>query len=272
MAEENISLLKSIWRFFTFYKWRKSLAIARAADKQFTGSAAGISDAYDIQHEKMITEFKEFIDAVAAVETAVEGKRLQLENTQKSLEEERAALEGALAVYNDESQSQERRDEAKEDGIKFQESVTRLETLETQLKADIEAQEAEIGKLESQLTAMRAEIAKLPEEKAKAIADFVSNTKLIEAYERLNGLKSRLDRGPLDAVTAANQELAAKARVTGRVVGAATRDKAAEYRNAASKETAGSAFERMAAAKRASKDTATGDGDKTPTTDERPKI
>lgn len=272
MAEENISLVKSIWRFFTFYKWRKSLAIARAADKQFTGSAAGISDAYDIQHEKMITEFNEFMNAVTAVETAIEGKRNQLKTTQASLKEERAALDGALAVYNSDA-PEARKNEAKEDGTKFQENVTRLEAQETQLKADIATQEAEIAKLEAQLTEMKAQIAKLPEEKAQAIASYVSNTALVDAYERLNGLKSRLDRGPLDAVTAANEELAAKARVTGRVVGAATRDKAAEYRNAATKETAGSAFERMAAAKRAAKDTATGDGDKTPAqNEERPKI
>jgi hypothetical protein len=272
MAEENISLLKSIWRFVTFYKWRKSLAINRAADQQFTGSAAGISDAYDIQHEKMIGEFQQFLTAVSAVETAIEGKRNRLEKIGDELESERAALEGALAIYNGDA-PQARKDEAKEDGTKFQATITRLEAEETQLKADIAAQEAEIAKLESQLTAMREEISKLPEEKAKAIADFVSNSALVDAYERLNGLKSRLDRGPLDAVTAANQELAAKARVTGRVVGAATRDKAAEYRNAATKETAGSAFERMAAAKRAAKDTATGDGDKTTArTEERPKI
>lgn len=265
MSDENISLFKSIWRFITFYKWRKALAVSRAADKQFTGSASGISDAYDIQHEKLITEFREFVDAVSAVETAVEGKRLQLEGVEKALTEEREALDGALAIYNSETASAERKAEAKEDGGKFQENITRMEAQAEQLKADIAGQEAEIKKLESQLTAMKAEISKLPEEKAKAIADFVSNTKLIEAYERLNGLKSRTDRGPLDAVTAANQELAAKARVTGRVVGAATRDKSAEYRTAAAKDASGDAFERMAAAKKAEKDGKTGAADTKPT-------
>ena len=56
--EENIGVISQVLRFLTFYKWRKSLAIKRAADNQFTGSAQGIRDAFDLEARKLQRDYE----------------------------------------------------------------------------------------------------------------------------------------------------------------------------------------------------------------------
>jgi len=85
---------------------------------------------------------------------------------------------------------------------------------------------------ERQLTSLHAEIQNLPAQKAQAMADFVSNQKVIELNRRLQGLQASIDRGPLDAVLQAKCELAAKARVSERLSGTDVRAQNAEYADA----------------------------------------
>ncbi len=70
-SEGQIGFFAALWRFISFYEARKALGLVRAADAQFTGSAAGISDAFDIHHEQLKAEFATFWESLSAVETAV---------------------------------------------------------------------------------------------------------------------------------------------------------------------------------------------------------
>lgn len=269
---ESIGLFDAIWRLVTFYKLRQALGLVRVADAQFTKSADGIADAYDIHHEQLVNEYKEFFRALAEVESAVEQKRNRLKDVQKNCKQAEKALEGALSIYEKAQAAgdQAKMAEAEKDGEAFRVDATRMHEQENELAADITAQEQKVTDLEGRLTSMQREIQNLSVEKADAIADFVSNKKLIEAQERLMGLKSRIDSGPVDAVRKANRDLAAQARVSGRLAGADADHKREQYINAGDQSLANSDFKKLVEARKAQKDQATGESPAS--TEERPKI
>ena len=80
---ENIGIISALWRFVSFYKLRKALGIARAADRQFTGSTQGISDAFTIHRDKLVQEYKDLESGVAQYEQVIEGRRIELEELDK---------------------------------------------------------------------------------------------------------------------------------------------------------------------------------------------
>lgn len=272
MSESRIGLFEALWRFISFYKLRQALGLVRAADAQFTGSAEGIADAYDIHHDQLVREYKEFFSALSEVESAIESKRNRLKDVQEKRKQAERALEGALSVYE---KAQAKADqtamaEAERDGESFRQDVNRMQAQEAELTTDIASQEEKVHDLEGRLTSMQREIQNLSVEKADAIADFVSNKKLIEARERLMGLKSRIDMGPIDAVRKANMDLAAQARVSGRLVGADADQKREKYLQAGEQSVATSEFKKLVEARRAQRDQATGESKKD--TEDRPKI
>jgi DNA repair exonuclease SbcCD ATPase subunit len=268
----EIGLFGALWRFITFYKLRKSLGLIRAADAQFTSSADGIADAYDIHHDQLIREYKEFFTALSEVESAVESKRERLKQVVEKRKQAEKALEGALSVYEkaQAANDQNTMSEAERDGESFRQDVNRLKEQENDLDTDITAQQQKISDLEGRLTGMQREIQNLSVEKADAIADFVSNKKLIEAQERLMGLKSRIDSGPVDAVRKANRDLAAQARVSGRLAGTDADHKRDKYIDAGEQSLASSDFKKLVEARKAQKEQATGNAPAE--TDDRPKI
>ena len=272
MSDERIGLFEALWRFITFYKLRKALGLARAADAQFTGSAEGISDAYDLHHDQLVHEYKEFFQALSEVESAIESKRNRLKEVQDRRKQAEKALEGALSVYEkaQAKADQAAMNEAEKDGESFRQDVNRMQGQETELQTDIASQEQKVTELEGRLTAMQREIQNLSVEKADAIADFVSNKKLIEARERLMGLKSRIDMGPIDAVRKANMDLAAKARVAGRLAGADADQKREKYLEAGDQSLATTDFKKLVEARKAQREQATGESQTN--TEDRPKI
>jgi chromosome segregation ATPase len=267
-----MGFFESVWRFITFYKFRKAMGVTRAADAQFTSSSDGISDAYDIHREQMIKEYQDFLSALSEVESAVESKRNRLAAIQKSKKETEHALEGALTTYEQAQTAGDKKamEEAESDGNMFRAEVTKLNEQEKELTDDITSQTDRLSKLENKLSTMQAEISKLPDEKADAIADFVSNKKLIEASERLMGLRSRMDMGPIEAVRKANEELAAKARVSGRLAGTDSQERRDKYVKAGEEAAAQTDFQKMLAARKAEKEQSTGSS--SAVTDDRPKI
>ena len=210
---------------------------------------------------------------MSEVETAVEQKRNRLENIKKQKKESEHALEGALALIRVRLKLPATRSRWKMPKLTAMNSARKsinLPNKRTALTTDIGEQEGRLNKLEGRLTTMQAEISKLSSEKADAISDFVSNKSLIEASERLMGLKSRMDEGPLDAVRKANQELAAKARVSNRLAGADSQDKRDKYLKAGETSSASTDFQKMIAARKAEKEQSTGTAP--PVTEDRPKI
>ena len=111
---------------------------------------------------------------------------------------------------------------------------------------------------ERQLTAMQAEIQNTPGQKAQALADFVSNQKIIDLNKRLQGMQESIDRGPLEAVMQANRELAAKARVSERLAGTDVRAQDAAYAEAGETASIDAEFSAMLAARQAERQARTG--------------
>jgi hypothetical protein len=79
-----------------------------------------------------------------------------------------------------------------------------------------------------------------------------------------------MDMGPIDAVRQANRDLAAKARVAGRLAGADADHKREKYMDAGESSTAQSDFKKLLAARKAEREQATGSAPAT--NEDRPKI
>lgn len=271
MAEAPIGIIRAIFRFFLFWNWRRARGIVDAADRQFTGSVDGISAAFDIHQDQLIKQFNGLRDAIAEVEAVLEEKRQRL----AKLNEEEADLlrkrEGALVLAE---QAQGKDPAAYEQHAaafeRFQNRIDEIEQLQARLEAEVNEATRTVNKHMLQLQDMQAEIARLPQQKAEAIADFVSAQQIIELNDRLQGLETSVDRGPIAAVLEKNRELTAKARITEKLAGADVRVQEREYARAGRDATARSKLENLLAARRAEREAAGQTAAKVK--DDRPKI
>ncbi|MFX4486074.1 hypothetical protein ABTA87_21225, partial [Acinetobacter baumannii] len=76
---------------------------------------------------------------------------------------------------------------------------------------------------------------------------------------------------PIDAVRKANQDLAAKARVSSRLAGTDSQDKRDKYLKAGETSAASTDFQKLLAARKAEREQSTGEA-APPVTEDRPKI
>lgn len=276
MAEERIGIFRAILRFFRFWNWKKARGIIKAADEQFTGSVDGISAAFDIHRDKMVTQFQGLRDAIAEVESVLEEKRSRLEALNLEEEELLQKREGALAKAeeaqeNNDQPAYEKHAHAFE---RFQTRIDEIEELQTRLEGEVKETSASMDRYLLQLQDFQAEIEKMPQQKAEAIADFVSAKQIVELNDRLKGLETSLDRGPISAVMEANRRLTAKARISEKLAKVDVRVQDKEYEKAGRQSTARNKLDQMLAARRLEKEEKTGTKKKTVTKkkDDRPKI
>ena len=260
MADEQMGLFRALWRFVTFYGLRKQLGLVRAADRMFTGSTEGIGDAFDLHRDQLIRRYNDLFEAFGQLETVLEEKRLESEALAKELKDLVVKRDGALTMYERAEQARNAEDQQKHKAAfeRFQARIKQIEVRQGELTDDVKSQEERMRGFERQLTSLQAEIQNLPAQKAQAIADFVSNQKVIELNRRLQGLQASIDRGPLDAVLQANRELAAKARVSERLSGTDVRAQDAEYADAGRSSSIDDEFGAMLAARKAEREAKTG--------------
>jgi len=264
-----MNFIQALIRLITLHDLRQSWKLNKAGDEVFTGSAEGRAAAFDMEKDRMVKDYNEFLSALSEAELAVEQKRGRLEKLEEQRKDAQKALDGAVNVFTKAQAKGDTAtmDKARADGKDYQAKVNRLAEQEAALKSEIEVQQEGFKKLEHQLAKMKEDIANLPAEKADSIANFVSNQAFIKAQERLDGLLTRQEASPLDAVRQADEALAAKAKVVGKLAG---QDKAMahdEYLKAAEGEAADDAFDNLVAAKTAEKASATGEPAATVTED-----
>jgi len=272
---ENIGVFAALWRFVTFYKVRKALGLARAADRQFTGSPQGIGDAFEIQRNKLVKEYNGLRDAVAEVEGVIETDKNRLDMLNKEEEDLITKREGALAKFEAAQTANNTADMAAHKAA-FDRFDKRIHEIEAE-QATLDARIKETGKTMEgylrQLTTMQSEIQQMPAEKARAIADFVSATKIVELNDRLNGIKTSLERGPIDAVLEQNRQLTAKARITQKLAGTDVAAQDDAYKTAGQSVTSGDRMQQMLAERAAKRTAKTGAAPETaPKPPERPVI
>ncbi|MFA7339803.1 MAG: hypothetical protein WC028_23675 [Candidatus Obscuribacterales bacterium] len=267
-----MNIFAAIWRFITFQNLRQGAKVQNAGDAVFTKDAAGRAAAFDIERDRLVTDYNEFLAALSEAELAVEQKTGRLETMKKQRQEAQKALDGAVNVYTQAKAANdtEKMEKAQTAGKEYQAKVKRLEEQEATLQSEIEAQQASFKNLERQLAKMKERIASLPADKADSIANYVSNQAFIKAQERLDGILTRAQESPLDAVLKADQELAAKAKVVGKLAGQDKSLEHDEYLKAAEGESADQDFAALVQAKQAEKASATGTTEAV--TEERPKI
>ena len=274
MAEEGkIGIGRALLRFLVFWNWRKARGILRAADEQFTGSTGGIRDAFDIHQDTLVTQYQSLEEAVGEVEMVLEEKRIDLENLNNEQEELIGKREGALAKIEAAQEAGDNDALAKHTAAfgRFDNRINEIEARQEVLAAVIAESEENMKGFLQQLTDMQAEIGNLPRQKAEAIADFVSSSKIIELNNRLKGIQTSVERGPIDAVLAANKKLTAQARVSNKLAGTDVRRQDEEYAAAGRSSVSGDRLGQMLAARKAEKAAKTGAPEDSES-EERPKI
>lgn len=266
----NYGIIRSIFRFFLMWNWRKARGIAEVADAQFTKDARGIGFAFDMAVDQLVGNLRGIQEGLSLVEVEVakrESNLAGLNKKEKTLIEER---DGAII-----------RVEQSKNDADIQKWTAYAATKDTEI-LDVEKKQAEeedalkvlrakVAELERNYMDLQRERKKLEEEKGITIAEFQSNQAIVALEQRLQGLTTSFDKGPIDAVRKANAELSAKAKVTLRTsqrdINRVDADLATEARAAASQDR----IKQMLAERAAKRGVATGEVPAANTT-ERPSI
>ena len=276
MAEEKIGIFKAILRYFRFWNWKKARGIIKAADEQFAGSVDGISAAFDIQKDKMVAQYQGLRDAISEVEAVLEDKRARLHALNQEEEDLLGKREGALAMAEKAKAANDMKEYEKHSHAfeRFQVRIEEIDAAQERLNKEVTEASAQMDKYMLQLSDFQAQIEKMPQEKAETIADFVSAKQIIELNDRLQGLETSLDKGPISAVLEANKRLTAKARISQKLANADVRLQDKEYEQAGRESTARLKMEQMLAARKLEKEQKTGEKAEAAAeeADDRPKI
>ncbi len=256
MSEQRVGIIRAIFRYFRYWNWRKARYILGAADAQFTGSVDGISAAFDMHQDDMVAQYQKLRDAIAQVETVLEEKRARLEDLNTEEDALLSKREGALnlAEQAQADGNQTEYDKHAQAFERFQSRVDEIESMQARLNKDVEDTSATMERYMLQLQEMQREIEKLPTQKAEAVADFVSAKQIVELNDRLQGLETSIDRGPISSVLKANRELTAKARITEKLAGADVKVQDKAYQKAGRESTARTKLDQMLAARKAERD------------------
>ncbi len=255
MAEQKVGILTAFFRYLRFWNWRKARYIVKAADEQFTGSVDGIDAAFEMHRDTLVERFSGLRDAIAQVEAVLEEKRARLEKLNEEETELLQKREGALTLAEQAKAANDQGEYDKHAAAfeRFQVRVEEIEQTQERLGIEIADASGTMDRHMMQLSEMQAEIEKLPTQKAEAMADFVSAKQIIELNDRLQGLETSIDRGPISAVLDANRKLTAKARITEKLAGADVRVQDKAYERAGRVSTAHSKMDEMLAARAAEK-------------------
>lgn len=275
MAEEKIGIFRAMMRFLRMWNWKKARGIINAADRQFTGSTEGISAAFDIQQDKMVSQYQGLRDAISEVESILEDKRQRLEDLNLEEDDLIKKREGALAMAENahaESNTAEY-DKHSRAFERFQGRIDEIDETQGRLNIEVEETSATMDKYMLQLQDFQSEIGKMPQQKAEAMADFVSAKSIVELNDRLQGLETSMDRGPISAVLDANKKLTAKARISSKLSGADVKLQDKQYEQAGRQSTSRSKMDEMLAARKLERDQKDGKvAEKVETEENRPKI
>lgn len=271
MNDGKVGLLTAIWRFISFYKLRKALAISRAADRQFTETPQGISDAFTLHGENLRQRYTALRTAVAKVQQVIETDSARLKEQNEEESKLLAMREGALAKFEAATTPEE---QAKHQSAfeRFDQRIREIEADQAMLDKRIKETRDNIGEHMRGLTKLQAEIEQLPRQEAQAIADHVSAKTLVAMNDQLKGLSSSIDRGPIEAVLQRNRELTAEAKVVTTLAGTDVSRQDAEYEDAGGQATSRQRMEAMLAARKAERGARTGGTTEAPRTEDRPKI
>jgi len=223
-----------------------------------------------------VGQYKGLRNAISDVEAVLEDKRQRLEDLNREEEDLLSKREGALAMAEKAKEANDQKG-YEQHAHAFERFQTRIDEIEqTQARLGTEVAEASnsMDKYMIQLQDFQAEIERMPNQKAEAIADFVTSKQIVELNDRLHGLETSIDRGPIAAVLEANKRLTAQARISEKLSKVDVRLQDKEYEKVGRVSTARSKMDQMLAARKLEKEQKTGETEKKPekVEDDRPKI
>ena len=123
--------------------------------------------------------------------------------------------------------------------------------MQEELVKEIQEKGKELANYKLRLTEFQNQIQELEEEKQEAIADFVSSQKTLELNERLAGIATSLDSGPLEAIQKARSELKARAKLSSELAGTDVAFQDLQYQKAGVETAGESALAQMLAERKA---------------------
>lgn len=255
MENERVGIGTAIWRWLSFYNWRKGRRIMDSANRQFTGSAEGIKDAFAIEADDLRGKVRQFFEALSKLELVVEGKRTELKELGERMQALLKRREGALHMI--ETKNTEHDWEAK-----FHEIQTEIDqntARQTELQGLIKEDEVQIKDLERDYMDLQGQLDKLPQQEAQAVATFIRTQTQIDVYERLKGLKRDVEKGPVDAVRDSLRNMEAQASVARRMSGRDSRNVDDELDAAGAQSTSHGVLQQMLAQRAAARAAATGE-------------
>lgn len=212
---------QAIKRLITFKFLYESKRIDERAEAMFTRSADGIKAGFDLTKEQWVQQYRDLRDAIANLIELQEQRQIKLENSHKEEEQLIEKRDGALTLY-EKAQTEKNEEETKKHEAafsRFHARIQELDKLQDELVKEIAEKGKELANYKLRLTDFQARIQKLEEEKQEAIADFVSSKKTIELNERLAGIATSLETGPLEAIQKARNELKARANLSSELAG-----------------------------------------------------
>lgn len=257
MNEPKIGVLQAIWRFFSFAWLRKALAINRAAEKQFTSSPQGISDAFTIHGEELKNRYKALRDAVARVQMVIETDTTCLNDFNREEEGLIKMRDGALQKFESAGTEEEK---AKHQAAfeRFDARINQIEAEQAALDKRIKETRGSIDAHLRELTKLQNRIKELSREEAQAIAEHISAKTLIQLNDQLQGLSSSVDRGPIEAVLKANRELTAKANISKTLAGTDVEQQDEAYAEEGAMTSSRDRMQAMLATRKAEREARTG--------------
>lgn len=245
----------AIKRLITFKFLYQSKKIDERAEAMFTKSPDGIKAGYDLTKEKWVTQYRELRDAIANLIELQEQRQVRLENLDKEEHDLIKKREGAMTLF-ERAQAEKNDVDAKKHETafnRFHERIQNIDAEQEELIKEIEEKGKEIENYKLRLTDFQNRIKKLEAEKQEAIADFISSEKTVELNERLAGIATSLDSGPLEAIRKKRTEMKARASLSSELAGTDVAFQDLQYSTAGTNTAGESALAQMLAERKAKK-------------------
>lgn len=248
---------------------RQALAIYRASNEQFTGSADGIKDAFALTKNQIAKKYKDLYAAVAKTFQILDSRKKELEKLNAEEAELIRLRDGALSMVE---KTQGKADEARhrEAFKRYQKQIAGIEARQAGLVKQIDEVSRNYDTQKNLLVELQSQIDNLGAQEAQAIADFVGNSQMVEIRNMVKGINSEVDMSPIQAVLARNEELSAQAKLGEELDGTDLKSQDAVYRQAGGETSADDVLEKMLKARRASREVDSSSA--RPVEAERPKI
>lgn len=190
----------ALLRYFRFWNWKKARGIVDAADEMYTGSIEGIEFAFAIEGDNLADRLKSAIGQSAKIRMAVAQQRKLLEASDEREAKLQSAMSGCAEALLDAAGSPTKEAEIRTDFDMLSKQFNDEETKQKRITAVLKRLEQSLASLGRGMEELETRRANLKGDEAEAVAAFVTEGTLREAFDVVQDLRTSFERGPVDAV------------------------------------------------------------------------